>query len=81
MRGPQGEIVGIVIREQEAIAGSVELSAERARPTDFFQVTVRIANDTPFADPPRNDRDEALLQVAGLDAHDPRRSRRRVRLI
>jgi hypothetical protein len=59
---PDGQPRGMVIREQQAIAGSVELSAERAADT-LFKVTVRVRNDTPLADAYRSDRDEALLRA------------------
>jgi hydrogenase maturation protease len=53
---------GTVIREQYAIAGSVELSAERPAES-LYKVTVRVRNDTPFSDASRGDRDEALLHA------------------
>jgi hypothetical protein len=59
---PEGLSRGTVIREQHAISGSVEVSAERAGDS-LFKVTVRVRNDTPLPEPSRADRDEALLRA------------------
>ncbi len=59
---PDGQPRGTVIREQESVAGSVELSAERIADS-LFKVTVRVRNDTPLADRSRSDRDRALLHA------------------
>ena len=59
---PDGRPRGTVIREQESVAGSVELSAERVADS-LFKVTVRVRNDTPLADTSRSDRDWALLHA------------------
>jgi hydrogenase maturation protease len=58
----EGQPRGMIIREQHAIAGSVELSAELATHS-VFKVTVRVRNDTPVADASRCSRDEAVLRA------------------
>jgi hydrogenase maturation protease len=70
----EGRAQGNVIREQHAIAGSVEFSAERAADS-LFKLTLRIRNDTPLPDGSCADRDEALLRAlvsthAILDVRD-----------
>ena len=68
LRGPGGEFVGVIVREQQAIEGSVELSAERVG-EGRFKVTVRVLNRTllpslfPSGEERKGDwsRDEALM--------------------
>jgi hypothetical protein len=59
--GPGGESARTVVREQEAIYGSVELAAERLA-EGLFKVTVRISNTTPFEPTIKSIRDEAVLR-------------------
>ena len=56
---PSGELAGTIVREQEAVAGSVELHAEPID-DDLFRLRVRIFNETALADASRKSRDEAL---------------------
>jgi hypothetical protein len=56
-----GAIVGVVVREQEAVEGTVELAAEHVA-DELFRVRVRILNETPLEDPGRKSRDDALLR-------------------
>ncbi|MDB5301622.1 MAG: hypothetical protein JWO87_3285 [Phycisphaerales bacterium] len=56
-----GRPVGRVIREQQSISGSVELSAVR-KAGDTFLVTVRILNQTPIDARAPIDRDAALMR-------------------
>ncbi len=53
---------GLIIREQHAVSGAVELSAECAADS-LYKVTVRVRNDTPLPDALRGDRDAALLRA------------------
>jgi hypothetical protein len=62
LTSPEGQPRGTVMREQESVAGSVELSAERIADS-LFKVTVRVRNDTPLADTSCSDRDQALLHA------------------
>ena len=58
---PSGELVGVIVREQEAVEGSVELDAEHVA-DDLFKVRVRVLNETALKDAGRGSRDEALLR-------------------
>jgi hypothetical protein len=53
---------GAIIREQEPIAGSVEISAERVE-EGLYKVTVKVFNHTPFEQANPKSRDEALLHA------------------
>ncbi len=55
-----GESQATVVREQKAIAGSVEVSAELVADA-IYRVRVRVRNDTPFDAMALHDRDDALL--------------------
>jgi hypothetical protein len=61
VRGPDDDIVGVVVREQESVAGLIETTAEPAG-DDRFKVRVRIENRTPLEDAGAQDRDAALLR-------------------
>ncbi|MGP0069102.1 MAG: hypothetical protein ACLQGP_36565 [Isosphaeraceae bacterium] len=50
-----------IVREQEPIAGSIELAAERAE-EGLYKVTVKVFNTTPFELAGKKSRDEALLK-------------------
>jgi hypothetical protein len=60
-RDPSPGPHGTIIREQEPIAGSVEISAERVD-EGLYKVTVKVFNTTPFEPAPPRSRDEAQLQ-------------------
>jgi hydrogenase maturation protease len=60
VRGPLGEIAAILVREQQAVAGVTEVSAEPAA-EGLFKVRVRVENRTPLEEAGRRGRDEALL--------------------
>lgn len=60
LRGPTGAVVGVLVRQQQAIGGSVELSA-RPLGDGLFRVTARVLNQTALEGAGRKDRDEALL--------------------
>ena len=59
--GPNGDIVAVFVREQQAVAGLVEVSASPAA-EGLFRVRVRIENHTPL-DASGKSRDEALLRA------------------
>jgi hypothetical protein len=56
-----GEIVGVLVRQQEAIEGAVEVVAEQVS-GGLFKVTVQMMNLTAFEDAAQQPRDEALLR-------------------
>jgi hydrogenase maturation protease len=58
--GPHGELQGTMIREQQSIAGSLELSAERVA-VGLYKLAVKIVNRTPFEPASPTSRDEAVL--------------------
>jgi hypothetical protein len=60
-REPSPDQNGMIVREQEPIAGSVEISAERVD-EGLYKVTVKVFNTTPFEPAPPRSRDEAQLQ-------------------
>jgi hypothetical protein len=61
LRSSTGEIAGLLIREQQAISGDVELSASRCDET-LHKVTVRILNHTPLGEVTERNRDDALMR-------------------
>jgi hydrogenase maturation protease len=67
LREPGGPIVGILVRERNALFGEVQVTAER-RNEGVFQVTVRIRNTTPFEIAEEISREEALLSAL-VSAH------------
>jgi hypothetical protein len=56
-----GQIVGVIIRQQQAIEGVIEVAAERVG-EEAFKITARILNLTPLEDADRKNRDEALMR-------------------
>jgi hydrogenase maturation protease len=60
--GPGGEVVGILAREQQALAGVVEAAAAEVA-EGLFKVRVRVANRTALEDGGQQGRDEALLRT------------------
>jgi hydrogenase maturation protease len=59
--GSGGEIVGALMREQQEISGSVEVTAARVG-EGLFRVTLRVRNGTPLGAGEEKGRDEALLR-------------------
>ncbi len=62
LRDEAGQILGLLVREQQPIQGSIHLAAEHVE-GDLFKVTVRIENRTPFADAVHKTRDDALMRA------------------
>jgi hypothetical protein len=60
LRNEAGEMVGVLVRRQEALSGQVQLICESAG-KDLSKITVRVSNRTPLNDPSMN-RDEAVLR-------------------
>jgi hypothetical protein len=56
-----GQLAGLIVRRRQAVAGAVEVSAEREG-AGAFKVTVRILNLTPLEDAGARSRDEALMR-------------------
>lgn len=56
-----GQIVGVIVRRQQAIEGVIEAAAERLG-EELFKVTIRILNLTPLEDAKSKSRDEALMR-------------------
>jgi hypothetical protein len=64
VRGVSGEIVAVLVREHEPIAGVIEASAVATSESDgLFKLRVRIENLTPLHDAHQRSRDEALLRA------------------
>jgi hypothetical protein len=61
LREPDGQTVGVIVRRQQQIEGSIEISAERAG-EQLYKVTARILNLTPLEDASLKSRDEALMR-------------------
>jgi hydrogenase maturation protease len=62
VRGPAGDVCGILVREQQTIAGAVEIAAVEAA-EGLFKVTLRVLNCTALPDAERLSRDDALLRA------------------
>jgi hydrogenase maturation protease len=60
IRGPDGAVVGALVREQQAIRGNLEAAAAELEP-GLFRVTLRVANQTPLEG--GGGRDQALLRT------------------
>lgn len=60
LRGAAGEFCGILVREQQALCGTVEVSAV-AGAEELFRVTLRVVNRTPLEGSAHRSRDDALL--------------------
>jgi hydrogenase maturation protease len=56
-----GNLVGVIVREQQAIEGAVEVSAERVADR-LFRVTVKVLNQTPLEQDGLLSRDQAQLR-------------------
>ena len=62
VRGPSGEIVAVLVREQHDVAGRIEVSATPAASEEgLYKLSVRVENLTPIDDAARRSRDDALL--------------------
>jgi hydrogenase maturation protease len=62
VRDPSGNIAAVLVREQQAVAGAIEVSAEPAA-EGLFKVRVRVENRTPLEDDGWRSRDEAQLRA------------------
>ena len=62
LRDSSGRLVGVIVRKQQAIEGSIEIEAERVNAT-LFKITARILNLTTMEDATEASRDEALLSA------------------
>jgi hydrogenase maturation protease len=61
LRGTAGEVLGVLVREREAVEGVVESSAVEAS-EGLFRVTLRVTNRTPWEGSGAGCRDDALLR-------------------
>lgn len=61
LRGPVGDIAGVLVRDQWPLRGAIEIEAGQCA-EKLFKVTVRIANRTPLDDAEHKSRDDALLR-------------------
>jgi hydrogenase maturation protease len=61
IRNSAGQIVGILVREQQPIAGSLEVAATEVE-DELFRITVRVVNRTPWGGSEATNRDAALLR-------------------
>jgi hypothetical protein len=62
LRGPGGDVRGVLVREQQAIAGAIEAEATEAA-KGLFKMTVRVVNQTPLEKTLSTSRDAALLRA------------------
>ncbi len=60
LRDSSGRLVGVIVRKQQAIEGSIEIEAEPVA-DGVFKITARILNLTPMERATQASRDEALL--------------------
>lgn len=68
VRDEAGQVIGVVIRRNEALAGIIEVAAEEYPGIGVLRITVRIRNDTAFAISEAKTRDQAL-EHSLLSAH------------
>jgi hypothetical protein len=61
LTGSGGTVVGVLVREQQAIEGAIETEAVQAA-DGLFKVTMRVVNSTPLEDAGRASRDDAQLR-------------------
>ncbi|MFL6278308.1 MAG: hypothetical protein ACJ74G_24245 [Blastocatellia bacterium] len=61
LRDASGKIVGVIVRKQESLKGTLEITTRPAG-DNLFKFTVRILNRTQFEDAASKSRDEALMQ-------------------
>ncbi len=61
LRDADGQVVVVIVRQQQAIEGSIEIAAEHAG-EKLSKITVHILNVTPLADAEQKSRDDALLR-------------------
>jgi hydrogenase maturation protease len=62
LRDSSNQVVGVFVRKQQAIEGTIEVSAQRI--SDWlFKVSIRILNLTQFEDAKTRSRDEALMHT------------------
>lgn len=66
VRGPEGEVVGVVVRKQQAVVGVVEMAAAEVA-AGLIRVTCRVINSTPL-ETGCDGRDDALARSL-LSAH------------
>ncbi len=59
--GPDGDIAGVLVREQQPIEGTVEATVAPVS-DELFRLTLRVLNRTPFAQHGQASRDDALLR-------------------
>jgi hypothetical protein len=59
---PEGAVLGLLVREQQAIEGRAELSAEQLG-HHLFRVTLKVTNTSPLESAAVDDRDAALLRA------------------
>lgn len=62
LRDSGGQVVGVFVRKQQTIEGTIEVSAARAG-DGLFKVSIRILNLTQFEDAKTKSRDEALMHT------------------
>lgn len=58
----RGEVVGVLVREQQPLCGELEVRAEMLA-QDLFKVIVRVTNGSPWEPPAGATRDAALLRA------------------
>jgi hypothetical protein len=61
IKNPQGSIVGLIRRRQEALAGTLEVAAERLE-ARLIKITARMVNQTPIPESDFEDQDAVLMR-------------------
>jgi hydrogenase maturation protease len=67
VRDAQGRVAKLIVRTQEAISGSVSLSAAVLKP-ELYKVTLTVSNETELSDADTTTRDRAVMRSL-LSAH------------
>ena len=61
VRNDTGDIIALVLRDKQAVSGTIHLAAERIAP-ELFRMTVLISNDSPMEDVASLHREHTLPQ-------------------
>src|SRR5262249_2970917 len=61
LRGPAGNVAGVLVYEQQTVEGAIQVEAARVA-DGLFRVTVRVVNQTPLTGAQGAGRDAALLR-------------------
>ena len=62
IRNGQNQVVGVIIRQQQSVEGTIDIAAQPLA-GDVFKVSVKVENHTPLAEPELNQPEEVLMRT------------------